>query len=141
MAVPRLAAGEGGRRHRLSVSRRAAAAGVAGAVRGGVRDGRGELRRRGAALCWADRRGRPVTPLWRTADFGYLRLHEGAAKPWPRYGRAALTSWPDRCDGPEFFVFFNNDPGGAVIDAGVMAAEAERRDRRISRVPRVRPRR
>ncbi|WP_246635757.1 DUF72 domain-containing protein [Actinoplanes hulinensis] len=100
------------------------------------------LRRRGAALCWADRRGRPVTPLWRTADFGYLRLHEGAAKPWPRYGRAALRSWLDRCDGPEFFVFFNNDPGGAaVIDAGVMAAEAERRDRRISRVPRVRPRR
>ncbi|WP_238490552.1 DUF72 domain-containing protein [Actinoplanes flavus] len=100
------------------------------------------LRRHGAALCWADRRGRPVTPLWRTADFGYLRLHEGAAKPWPRYGRAALRSWLDRCDLPEFFVFFNNDPGGAaVIDAGVMATEAERRDRRISRVPRVRPRR
>ena len=46
------------------------------------------LERHGAALCWADRRGRPVTPLWRTADFGYLRLHEGRAEPRPRYGRA-----------------------------------------------------
>lgn len=30
------------------------------------------LARHNAALCWADRRGRPVTPLWRTADWGYL---------------------------------------------------------------------
>jgi uncharacterized protein YecE (DUF72 family) len=28
------------------------------------------LTRRNAALCWADRRSRPLTPLWRTADFG-----------------------------------------------------------------------
>ncbi|MEV0897441.1 DUF72 domain-containing protein [Actinoplanes sp. NPDC049802] len=106
------------------------------------RDCEGLLRRHGAALCWADRRGRPVAPLWRTADFGYLRLHEGAANPWPRYGRAALRSWLDRCGVPEMFVFFNNDPGGAaVIDAGVMATEAERRGLEISRVPRVRARR
>ena len=50
-----------------------------------------------AALCWADRRGRPVTPLWRTADWGYLRLHEGRAKPWPRYGRTALGPGPSGC--------------------------------------------
>ena len=31
--------------------------------------------RKTAALCWADRLGRPVTPLWVTADFAYLRLH------------------------------------------------------------------
>src|SRR6516162_728028 len=37
------------------------------------------LERNGAALCWADRLGRPITPLWRTADWGYLRFHEGAA--------------------------------------------------------------
>src|SRR5258706_4914532 len=37
-----------------------------------------------AALCWADRLGRPLTPLWRTADWGYLRLHEGRANPRPR---------------------------------------------------------
>jgi uncharacterized protein YecE (DUF72 family) len=99
------------------------------------------LRRYGAALCWADRCGRPVTPLWRTADFGYLRLHEGAAKPWPRYGTAALRSWLDRIGVPEMFVFFNNDPGGAaVIDAGVMAAVAGRRGMKAGPVPRIRPR-
>jgi uncharacterized protein YecE (DUF72 family) len=49
-----------------------------------------------AALCWADRRGRPVSPLWRTASWGYLRFHEGTAHPWPRYGRQALRSWVTR---------------------------------------------
>ncbi|GAA4971700.1 DUF72 domain-containing protein [Actinoplanes utahensis] len=97
------------------------------------------LRGHGAALCWADRCGRPLTPLWRTADFGYLRLHEGGGKPWPRYGRTALRSWLDRADGvPEMFVFFNNDPGGAaVIDAGVMAADAARRGLEAGPVPRI----
>ena len=46
------------------------------------------LRDRGAALCWADRLSRPITPLWRTADWGYLRLHVGRAQPWPRVRRA-----------------------------------------------------
>lgn len=84
------------------------------------------LERRGAALCWADRAGRPVTPLWRTAGFGYLRMHEGRASPWPRYGRRALKSWIERLSGvPEGFVFFNNDPGGAAVaDAEAMAALA-----------------
>src|SRR5262245_4099933 len=54
------------------------------------------LTRRGAALCWADRLGRPVTALWRTADFGYLRMHEGRASPHPRYGQRSLDSWRDR---------------------------------------------
>ncbi|MFC7530737.1 DUF72 domain-containing protein [Actinoplanes sp. GCM10030250] len=99
------------------------------------------LRRHGAALCWADRRGRPVTPLWRTADWAYLRLHEGGAKPWPRYGRRALRTWVERVGVPETFVFFNNDPGGAaVIDAAVLAKEAARSGRTVSRVPEMRPR-
>jgi uncharacterized protein YecE (DUF72 family) len=73
-----------------------------------------------AALCWADRRGRPQTPLWRTADFGYLRLHEGTASPRPRYGRQALRSWRDRLssafpDGEDVFVYFNNDHGAAAV--------------------------
>ncbi|MCW2135857.1 Uncharacterized conserved protein YecE, DUF72 family [Actinoplanes cyaneus] len=99
------------------------------------------LRGYGAALCWADRKGRPVTPLWRTADFGYLRFHEGAARPWPRYGRSALGTWLDRMEADgvrEWFVFFNNDPGGAaVIDAGVLARMAARRGLEVSRVPDV----
>jgi uncharacterized protein YecE (DUF72 family) len=80
------------------------------------------LHRRGAALCWADRLGRPVTPLWRTADFGYLRMHEGRARPRPRYGRRALTTWLGRIretfGRATVYVYFNNDPGGAaVVDA------------------------
>jgi uncharacterized protein YecE (DUF72 family) len=82
----------------------------------------------GTALCWADRKGRPVTPLWTTADFGYLRLHEGRARPWPRYGRTALNTWVERLAGvPEAFVFFNNDQhGAAVVDADAMRRLAER---------------
>jgi uncharacterized protein YecE (DUF72 family) len=75
----------------------------------------------GAALCWADRLGRPVTPLWRTAGWGYLRMHEGRAQPHPRYGRRALLSWAERLDAfgsGDVYVYFNNDPGGAaVVDA------------------------
>ncbi|MFF3677926.1 DUF72 domain-containing protein [Streptomyces sp. NPDC002120] len=78
---------------------------------------------RRAALCWADRGSRPVTPLWRTAAWGYVRLHEGRARPFPRYGRTALTSWAGRIADawpPEadVFAYFNNDAGGAaVVDA------------------------
>jgi uncharacterized protein YecE (DUF72 family) len=58
--------------------------------------------------------------LWRTADWGYLRLHEGRAKPWPMYGDAALRSWLDRIDDAfaaheDVFVYLNNDPGAAAI--------------------------
>ena len=75
---------------------------------------RAVLERRRAALVWADRLSRPITPLWRTTDFGYLRLHEGRARPWPRYGRAALA-WVRRLAeafGPDdpAYVYFNNDP-------------------------------
>ena len=78
------------------------------------------LEKRKAALVWADRLGRPVTPLWRTTDWAYVRLHEGRANPRPEYGRAALTSWRDRVvaefgSHPDAYVYFNNDPGGAAI--------------------------
>ena len=92
------------------------------------------LERHRAALCWADRKGRPVTPLWTTTDWGYLRLHEGRATPWPRYGRAALSTWVERLAGTSLaYVFFNNDPGGAAVtDAGVMAALGRRRGLEVS---------
>lgn len=85
-----------------------------------IDDVRELLRAHDAALCWADVRGRPRTPLWRTASWGYVRLHEGAAQPWPSYGDRALrtwcrrlaTTWPDRAD---VFVYFNNDPNGAAV--------------------------
>jgi uncharacterized protein YecE (DUF72 family) len=85
-----------------------------------------------AALCWADRKGRPVTPIWRTADWGYLRLHEGRALPWPMYGRAALRAWvrrlSDAYSEADVFVYFNNDPGGAAVrNAGQLRAMIEAR--------------
>jgi uncharacterized protein YecE (DUF72 family) len=97
----------------------------------------------GAVLCWADRRGRPVTPLWRTADYGYLRLHEGLAAPQPRYGVAALDSWVRRVartfgDGAPVFVYFNNDPGGAaLVDAAAFADRCRRHGLEVTRTPAV----
>lgn len=81
-----------------------------------------------AALCWADRRGRAVTPLWRTTEWGYLRFHEGLANPRPRYGATALRSWSERLKVFErAFVFFNNDPGGAaIVDARALRKMNER---------------
>jgi uncharacterized protein YecE (DUF72 family) len=94
-----------------------------------------------AALCWADRRGRPVTPLWRTATWGYLRFHEGTACPWPSYGPQALRSWAARLaqawpDEADVYVYFNNDQGGAaVINSAQFAALARRAGRSVSRAP------
>lgn len=93
---------------------------------------------RGAALCWADRLGRPVTPLWRTAGWGYLRMHEGRARPRPRYGRRALEHWAARIGatfGPDedVFVYFNNDPGGAAtLDAGAFVRTARALGQRVA---------
>ncbi|MBU8860685.1 MULTISPECIES: DUF72 domain-containing protein [unclassified Micromonospora] len=108
-------------------------------------DTRRVLERHRAALVWADRLSRPVTPLWRTTDFGYLRLHEGRARQWPRYGRAALAGWVRRLaeafgDGEPAYVYFNNDPGGAAIaDAVAFAGLARRAGRPVSRTPAARP--
>ena len=72
-----------------------------------------------AALCWSDRRGRPLGPLWRTAGWGYLRFHEGAAQPWPRYGPQALRTWLGRImdtfpPEADVFAYFNNDQHAAA---------------------------
>lgn len=85
-----------------------------------------------AALCLADRHSRPVTPLWRTASWGYLRMHEGRGAAHPCYGRTALASWAGRLAelfGPDddLYAYFNNDPRGcAVRDARLFAAALER---------------
>jgi uncharacterized protein YecE (DUF72 family) len=80
---------------------------------------RSVLERHGAALCWADRYTRPVTPLWCTAGFGYLRLHAGAAGD-PHYQRSALAAWVHRLleawpDPADVYIYFNNDQGGAAV--------------------------
>jgi uncharacterized protein YecE (DUF72 family) len=90
-----------------------------------VRDILGE---HGAALAWTDRRGRPQTPLWVTAEWCYLRFHEGKANPWPRYGGKALDSWLSRLTArDEAYVYFNNDQHcAAVADAGAFGRRADR---------------
>lgn len=106
---------------------------------------RAVLERHGSALCWADRGSRPVTPLWRTAPWGYLRFHAGTAQPPPRYGRKALKSWTERIcgawpDESDVYVYFNNDPGGAaVVDAAEFARIATAAGRTVTRTPPARP--
>lgn len=96
---------------------------------------RATLERHGTALVWADRDSRRITPEWRTADWGYVRMHAGRAEPLPRYGRRALASWADRItstwrDDEDVFVYFNNDHGGAaVVDAEALRRRLERAGR------------
>ncbi|MDT0465235.1 DUF72 domain-containing protein [Streptomyces gibsoniae] len=103
------------------------------------------LTARGAALCWADVLSRPVTPLWRTTGWGYVRFHAGRAQPWPRYGRRSLTSWVRRIaeawpDSRDIYVYFNNDPdAAAVLDATAFARVATAAGLRVTRAPRGLP--
>ncbi|MGW5438526.1 DUF72 domain-containing protein [Nocardia asteroides] len=104
-------------------------------------DIRAVLESRGAALAWADRDSRPVTPLWRTTDWAYLRLHAGRATPAPQYGRHALDSWVHRLldtwsGEADLHVYFNNDPGGAAVrDAITFAHLADRAGAPVTRAP------
>jgi uncharacterized protein YecE (DUF72 family) len=96
-----------------------------------------------AALCWADRLGRPVAPLWPTAGWGYLRFHEGTADPWPSYREQDLAAWAERVHqawpaGADVYVYFNNDPGGAaVVDSAAFAALAQGLGLTVTRTPPV----
>lgn len=106
-------------------------------------DTRSLLSEHGAALCWADRASAWISPLWRTAAWGYVRFHEGRAA-WPCYGKTAL----DRAaadvaaefgDADDVYAFFNNDPRGcAVRDARWFAAACRRHGLTTTRVPAAR---
>ncbi len=99
------------------------------------------LEARGAALCIADRASRLLAPLWRTADWGYVRFHAGLAHPPGCYGRAALLHWVERIDATwgtraDVFAYFNNDMHGcAVRDAVMFGNLAGRHGLHPSRVP------
>jgi uncharacterized protein YecE (DUF72 family) len=94
----------------------------------------------GAALCLADS-PRRKTPVWRTAEWTYLRFHEGRASPHPCYGRGALKTWARKLadewgQGALVFVFFNNDPRGcAVRDARQFALTASNLGLHPTRIP------
>ncbi|GHF15433.1 DUF72 domain-containing protein [Streptomyces fumanus] len=99
------------------------------------------LTARNAALCWADVRARPVTPLWRTADWGYVRFHQGRTADWPRYGRRSLSTWVTRIgttwpDGQDVYAYFNNDPNAAAVhDAIAFAGLARTAGLTVTRTP------
>ncbi|MBW3648749.1 MAG: DUF72 domain-containing protein [Actinobacteria bacterium] len=102
---------------------------------------RAVLTERGAALVWAERDSRPVAPLWRTADWGYLRLHAaGGEQIWP-YEQSVLRSWALRVaqafdDEQTAYVYTNNDPGGAAVrDATVLGRLLREHGRSPSRTP------
>jgi uncharacterized protein YecE (DUF72 family) len=105
------------------------------------------LARHEAALCLADRGSRPITPLWRSASWCYVRFHAGRASPPPCYGRDALVAWARRIaelwpevDRAEIdgYAYFNNDTGGcAVRDAIAFARAATRAGITVTRVPEV----
>ena len=82
-----------------------------------------------------------MTPLWRTADFGYIRFHEGLASPRPRYGVRSLDAWLTRLGdtygaAEPVFAYFNNDHGAAAIhDAIAFASRARRRGVAVTRTP------
>jgi uncharacterized protein YecE (DUF72 family) len=98
------------------------------------------LSRHHAALCWSDSRG-TRSPLWRTTDWGYMRLHAGRARPSPCYGPAALGSWARRLSElfhkkDDVFVFFNNDGCAcAPRDARCFAAAVAKAGLAPTRVP------
>jgi uncharacterized protein YecE (DUF72 family) len=98
------------------------------------------LERHNTALCLTDR-GRQRGPVVRTADWYFLRFHEGLARPRPCYGDRALGGWIERLaerwpatvDG---FVFFNNDHRAcAVRDAARFAVLAGRAGLEPTRTP------
>ena len=94
-----------------------------------------------AATVWADRGEHVLGPVWRTADWGYVRLHEGASAEPPCYTRPTLDAWARRIAAshaaPEdVFVYFNNDPHGcAVFDAAVFARCCARLGLRVTKAP------
>ncbi len=94
----------------------------------------------GAAFVLADS-PRRRQPLWRTADFGFVRFHEGQATPHPCYGERALATWAERIaslwpPSADVYAFFNNDSRAcAVRDAVLFARLAARAGLRPSRVP------
>lgn len=78
------------------------------------------LEKHGAANCLADRGAKPVTELWKTTDWTFVRFHAGLASPQPCYRKETLEEWVGRLQeqwSPEndLYVFFNNDPRACAL--------------------------
>jgi uncharacterized protein YecE (DUF72 family) len=98
------------------------------------------LVRHRAAWCIADAPWRRW-PVVRTADWGYLRFHEGRASPHPCYGRHALEGWAERVADhwspvEDVYAYFNNDACACALrDARWFAAAVHRSGLQATRVP------
>jgi uncharacterized protein YecE (DUF72 family) len=98
------------------------------------------LNEHGAALCLADS-PRRKTPVVRTADWGFVRFHEGRASPHPCYGERALQAWVEKLaelfgSGRDVYAYFNNDGRACAIrDAIVFAGLATKAGLKSGRVP------
>jgi uncharacterized protein YecE (DUF72 family) len=77
----------------------------------------------------------------RTADWGFVRFHEGRASPHPCYGERALETWVEKLAelfgaGRDVYAYFNNDGRACAIrDAIVFAGLAEKAGLKPTRVP------
>ena len=94
----------------------------------------------GAALCVADSLSRR-SPVWRTADWTYLRFHEGEELPHPCYRAEQLKGWAHLLReqwGPDgtCYTYFNNDGRACALrDAVMLAGFARAEGLAASRVP------
>ncbi len=104
---------------------------------------RAVLARHDAALCWADRAERLLTPVWRTAGWTFIRFHQGLAQPRPCYEPSTLLTRARLiAEEPEqdAYVFFNNDSQGcAPRDAWTFAEACRELGLEVTRVPRTQP--
>jgi uncharacterized protein YecE (DUF72 family) len=85
------------------------------------------LERHHSALCLADSPHR-TQPALRTADWGFLRFHEGSGPDTPGYERSSLEVWVTRIaqmwpPSADVFVYFNNDAAGHAIRDAIVFAE------------------
>ena len=98
------------------------------------------LERHRAALCLADS-PRRKQPIRRTADWGFVRFHEGTGAQAPGYQRDVLGRWVARVAeiwprDADVYVYFNNDAAGyAITDAVAFAELAAAAGLSTTRVP------
>jgi uncharacterized protein YecE (DUF72 family) len=89
------------------------------------------LRRHNSASCVAISPDRK-TPMWKTADWGYVRFHEGQVAP-TTYGRRTLTTWAGRLrelfTEAHVYIFFDNDTDGCAPRDALTLASLTSRDR------------
>lgn len=98
------------------------------------------LEKHAAVLCITDRHETVQTPIWKTAGWTYIRLHEGSGSPHPCYRSETLASWAEQIaahwDREDVYVYFNNDGEGCALrDAVEFAKAVNLRGMKPTRVP------